>query len=581
MLRLMNKASPGLVASSIIYAFMVSCASFVSGTLLLRFALNGIATGKTFFRIASVVLGWLVVQIIISGLAALYEQKICKMSIEEVKRKLHNMVYQKATDVELVCYENPKYYDKFSKAIDESGNRVEQMNYAVIDLVARVISFSANFILIITIDPVLILFIFIALLAIPLQEKVNRNKYKETMEIIEEKRRKDYFRRVFYLKDYAKEMRLSDMSYSMFRKFKESGERTIMIIKKYGFSIALLEYLASECNDMLATLGVTLYAVWQTFGSKKMGYGDCLVIVNSVDYISNILTSSTKVFLGFQEQAMYIENLREFLDYEPKLKSGTEVLPEEGDIVLDKVSFRYSGSLKDALHNVSMRFGAKEKVAIVGHNGAGKTTLVKLLLRFYDVTDGSILYGDYDIKKYQLSKYRNMYAAVMQDFHIFALSVAENVLLDEYKSEEEVVKTALVQSGLWDKVETFSEGIDTLLTKEFDENGEQMSGGEQQKLAISHVYTRDSRFVILDEPSSALDPIAEYEMYNSMMKACENCGVIFISHRLSSAVMADRVYMLEDGEVIESGTHQELMLQNGKYAEMFRRQALNYAEVEE
>ena len=147
--------------------------------------------------------------------------------------------------------------------------------------------------------------------------------------------------------------------------------------------------------------------------------------------------------------------------------------------------------------------------------------------------------------------------------------------------EEERVREALKQSGLLEKVRTFPEEIHTFLTREFDEKGMQLSGGEQQKLAISHVYSGQNRFVILDEPSSALDPIAEYEMYESMMKACENCGMIFISHRLSSAVMADRIYMMDGGMVIEEGTHAGLMDQNGKYAEMFRKQAQNYAEVAE
>ena len=141
-------------------------------------------------------------------------------------------------------------------------------------------------------------------------------------------------------------------------------------------------------------------------------------------------------------------------------------------------------------------------------------------------------------------------------------------------------ENALKKSGIYEKISTLPRGDETVLTREFDEDGALLSGGEQQKLAISHVYSKENRFVILDEPSSALDPIAEYEMYQTMDKACENCGMIFISHRLSSAVMADRIYLLENGEVLEVGTHKELMERNGRYAEMFRRQAENYAEVD-
>ena len=219
-----------------------------------------------------------------------------------------------------------------------------------------------------------------------------------------------------------------------------------------------------------------------------------------------------------------------------------------------------------------------ELFSLLGVNGAGKTTLVKLLLRLYDMP-GSITYGGTDIRKFKLNAYRNMFSVVMQDFHIFALSVAENVLLDIRKKEDDGdIISALHKSGLGEKIGAFPQGIDTLMTKEFDENGVQFSGGEQQMLAISHVYYRENKFVILDEPSSALDPIAEYEMYNKMMDACKECGMIFISHRLSSAVLADRIYLMEKGRVIESGSHSELMKKNGKYAEMFNRQAVNYVE---
>ena len=157
------------------------------------------------------------------------------------------------------------------------------------------------------------------------------------------------------------------------------------------------------------------------------------------------------------------------------------------------------------------------------------------------------------------------------------MSVAENVRMDDVpESERENVKQALINSGVYDKIETLEHGMDTILGREFDKEGVILSGGETQKIAIARVFAKDSDFVILDEPSSALDPIAEYKMYDTMLKACENKAVIFISHRLSSAVLADRIYMLEQGEVVESGTHEELMKLNGKYAEMFKLQAESY-----
>ena len=170
-----------------------------------------------------------------------------------------------------------------------------------------------------------------------------------------------------------------------------------------------------------------------------------------------------------------------------------------------------------------------------------------------------------------------MFAAVLQDYNMFALTTADNVLLRErFEGDNEIVVNSLIKSDLYERVQKFKNKENSIMTKEFDEDGELLSGGEQQKLSISHVYSKENRFVILDEPSSALDPIAEAEMYNRMLLACKDCAMIFISHRLSSAVLADKIYYIENGEIIESGTHDELMKLNKKYAKMFKRQSKNY-----
>ena len=183
---------------------------------------------------------------------------------------------------------------------------------------------------------------------------------------------------------------------------------------------------------------------------------------------------------------------------------------------------------------------------------------------------------------FPIMKYRDIYSAVMQDIKLFSLSVTENILLrNPESSDDDIVDTAIEKSGMAKKIETFKNGKDTILTHEFDKDGEVLSGGEAQKIAIAHVYTKQNRFVILDEPSSALDPIAEHEMYESMKAACTDCGMIFISHRLAAAVSADRIYLMENGRVAEFGSHSELMAMNGKYAQMFRHQAENYSEASE
>lgn len=579
MLRMAHRSVPGLLGSEIIFAVLGAVTSFLTYTYMLRYALNGIAEGKSFSSIAVFVLVCLATQLVLNWIQAFFYRKIYPVKICKLTNDIRKVVYEKAAQVELGCYENPEYYDTFVKAIDECTSRAQTVMNSIVDIVYVITNFSANFGLLLAIDPMLLIFSLLPLMCIPITAVANKIAYERKMEMTAANRRKEYTRRTFYLSDYAKEMRLSNMPELMLDRFVDSGKCVIGIIKKYGFRVATLNYLKTECLNLLTPLSATMYAVWRTLGAGTMGYGDCVVVVNSISTVAYSLTNSSDMFLKFQDNALYIENLRKFLDYTPKITDGDKPLPEGGDIVLNNVSFRYEGAEGYTLRNISMRFGEKEKIAIVGHNGAGKTTLVKLLLRLYDA-EGEITYGGEKISDFALQEYRDTFSAVMQDFHLFALPVAENVLLRPRNPEdEEVIIESLKKSGLYEKVKDFENGENTVMTKEFDPNGVQMSGGEQQKLAIAHVYSKSNRFVILDEPSSALDPIAEHEMYERMSEACRDCGMIFISHRLSSAVSADRIYLMENGEVAEAGTHKELMALNGRYAEMFRHQAENYAEV--
>jgi ATP-binding cassette subfamily B protein len=267
------------------------------------------------------------------------------------------------------------------------------------------------------------------------------------------------------------------------------------------------------------------------------------------------------------------------MDYVPAVDKNENGMKAEFDNILElnNISFKYYGQEKDTLKNISLSVRPKERIALVGHNGAGKSTLVKLLMRLYDPTEGKILLNNRDIKDYNLESYRDLFGVVFQDFKVFSMRVKDNVLLRENSDEDNsAINEALKNSGVYDKIMSLSKGTDTVLTKEFAEDGAVLSGGEYQKVSIARIFAKECSIAILDEPSSALDPIAEYEMYENMMKACNDCAVIFISHRLSSAVLADKIYMLENGEIIEQGSHRELLNSNGYYAELFNLQASRY-----
>jgi ATP-binding cassette subfamily B protein len=225
-----------------------------------------------------------------------------------------------------------------------------------------------------------------------------------------------------------------------------------------------------------------------------------------------------------------------------------------------------------------MKINHGEKIAIVGANGAGKTTLVKLLLRLYDTTSGDIIINNQNYKEVSVDSLRKSVGAVFQNVEVYAASIAENIIFREPKTPEDIkiVTDALAFSGLLDFVNTLSQGINTQVTREFDKNGVVFSGGQIQRLAIARGYAQAYELLILDEPSSALDPLAEAQVYQNMLKMGKEKTIVFISHRLTTTVNADRIYLFENGEIVEAGTHNELMAQNGLYKHMFNSQASKY-----
>ena len=269
-----------------------------------------------------------------------------------------------------------------------------------------------------------------------------------------------------------------------------------------------------------------------------------------------------------------IDKYRKFLKTDNDICDGEHIAecgkPET--ITVKNITFSYEGNDKNSLDGISFEIKPYEKVALVGYNGAGKTTLTNLLLRLYDVSGGAIEIGGRDIREETVESHRDRFAAVFQDFQIFSASVGENVALSiEY--DEERVWEALKAAG-FDK--ELPKGLETILLREFDEEGLMLSGGEQQKIAIARAFYKDCPYVILDEPSANLDPVSEYELNHAMMTGAEHKTVIFISHRLSTTRNADKIFMMEKGKIIESGSHEELMNLNGKYAEMFNLQAEKY-----
>ena len=371
----------------------------------------------------------------------------------------------------------------------------------------------------------------------------------------------------------------------MRRQYKEAITGLADVTKKYTKKAVVLHWLYVMFTFTFIFEGLLIYGAYRTIVSNSMSLAELAVITSMMVSTTFILIGFTESLTAIFKNGLFIEYLRTFLEYKERIPEdyeGDDPGKEIKSLVFKDVSFSYKD--KEVLSHVNMEFIGGNTYALVGHNGAGKTTLIKLLLRFYDPTQGEILLNGRNIKEYDLKKYRALFATAFQDHRMFSMSVMDNVIMGEDILEDkrkERVEEALKLSGAYDKVISLKNGMDTTLTHEFDDEGAVLSGGEFQKIVVARAFVKECPFKVFDEPSSALDPIAEAKLYDNIYETCKNNTLVFISHRLSSVQNADKVYLLSGGTVKEEGDHRSLMELKGIYADMYTKQAKNYLALSE
>ncbi len=510
---------------------------------------------------------------------AIYMQKI-RLTLHE---HMQNEFYIKARNLDQSCYDDPEFYNDFIWTIRESETRTYEIMEHFAMFVNRAVSSVVILGILATMDAVIAGILLVSLiLSFVAKNKLNMVKYEKSLEMNPIGRKLDYIGRVFYLQNYAKELRQGNIAEHLTDEFNKTTDLQIACTKKYIKKIFMYSLIVGILTNVLPSIGVTGYLIVRYIFDPTLSLGSFSASIHaSFTLYWTIEELINKYVNKFIEHSLYVEKIKKFIEYEPKIKGTVENVPPFETLTIKKLSFTYPFSKVEdkTLCNINLEIKKGEKIAFVGYNGAGKTTLTKLLMRLYDPTAGEILYNGHSITELMPDKYREHIGAVFQDYKVFAATIAENVLGDEYSAnDKEAVMNALHAASFDDKLTTLPNGIHSQLTTEFSKDGVGLSGGEAQKIAIARVFARPYELIIMDEPSSALDPVAEYELNQSILKNTKNKTVIFISHRLSTTRMADRIYMFDHGEIIESGSHDELMELNGKYAEMYRVQAKKYRE---
>ncbi len=574
----MFRISKAYVFFKVFFAIDSSVILLFEKTFLIAYIIRIVEEGRPFTDIFPMFLPVTAVVIFNMLFSSWMETKVMAKWEEKINKEIRLTLYKKAADMDMAKYDDPTFYNDFVWAMQEAPPHMFAALNSFCTLCSTVAVIFVMGGYVVSTDPVGLIFLGVTLLVTVLLGLMsNKRMMIREEERIPHSRRAEYIKRVFYLADYAKDLRMGEMNDMLYDDFDESEELEKAATKKHARPLFFLRYLRNIFWDVIPfDCAYMTYLLYQTLVTNSLAYSELYALYRSVSNLQYDLTWMTNLLPEFQQHAMYIGKIRTFLESENHLPdNGKHEIPTEGTLSLSDVYFAYPNTDEDTLCGVSLTIPHGSKVALVGYNGAGKSTLVKLLMRLYDPTSGDIRYGDGTLADYPLADYRARVAVLFQDYQIIAATLAENVTMGEEIDEARVLDV-LHKVGFDEMLQKLPLGIHTPLTKEFDDSGINLSGGEAQKIAIARVLYSNAQVLILDEPSSALDPIAEYRLNETIRELAADKTVIFISHRLSTTRMADTIFMLENGQVIERGSHDELMQQNGKYAEMFNLQAEKY-----
>ena len=558
----------------------------LAAVYLTKLVIDSVAVGVTGSD-KTAVFGEVVFLIIVSGCVVLLEI-ICgsvaglinTAQAQIVTDRMFNILHSKSIEMDLEYYEDSDYYDTLHRAQQEAPFRPPRIVNGLLQLGQSAISLTAMTGLLLSYHwSVPIFLLFAAIPGLLVRFRFAEKVYLWQREITPKERQAGYFNWVLTRDTHAKEIRLFDLGPLFADRFRQvrtklrqeslnlTTRRTVAeVITQSGAIIAafvLYGFLAFRALRGLITLGdlVMFYQVVQR------GQG----------YLNQVLGSIASLY----ENNLFLTNIHEFLNLKPKVMEPAHPKPMrrplQKGIVFDRVSFQYPTGSKKVLDNISLRIRPGEHIALVGENGAGKTTLIKLLCRLYDPTQGAISLDGIDLRDFSLRDLRREMSVIFQDYAHYQLTARENISfgnVDLPDGDERIVRAAR-EAGVHNVIAGLKNGYDTILGKWF-ENGEELSIGEWQKVALARAFLRQGQIIVLDEPTSFMDARAEYEVFERFHQLAKGRTAILISHRLSTVRMADSIYVLERGRIVESGSHDELVYRDGTYAHLFETQAQYY-----
>ncbi len=563
----------------IVYNFVKQFFNVFYGVYFLRTILVYIETGRELCTIFLILCLMLAVNVIFYFFNNYFKSVYLPRFEIKINQFLYEKIVVRASHLPYDCYNRPDFLDKYQRVLENTVPSIQKTLNALGTISGLVTALLMIAVYVVRVDLFAILLsVFPLLYSYFISEKSEEYQFELTQKTTGANRKKEYARRIFYLPQYAKELKMTSIFKAVQNIYAEGARENIRRYKEIGKKITLFRFIELCVGDVfIIMLPVAYVAVRVLMGSSLM-IGDFIGIAQSITYFSWDLEWMFDMILDIKSASLYIQEYEDYMQSEEEPNSRGEEELTDADLssfslVCKDAGYTYPGSPEEALHEINLTIRKGEKIAVVGENGAGKTTLVYLLMHMLSCTKGEIRLNGKSLDNFAPEQLNRFFGVVLQDFHLYPLSVRENICVNG-PLDDDVLRQAIRQMGL----EGCISDLDVRLTKEFSDNGLELSGGQQQKLALTRVLANSYPFLILDEPTSALDPIAEREIYQRVFQAAADKTLIFISHRLATTRFVDRILVLKDGTIIEEGSHRQLMEAKGYYYELYALQENMYRE---
>lgn len=514
----------------------------------------------------------------------LFEERYAPSCQIRLQQLLNLQLMDKVKKIDMASFDTPTFRDQYNRAQQQADQGIISFLKTSMTLFDRLVYVGTVISIISALDPFLIIFSGICVASLFFfNTKISGYKYDTEKIVTKHRRKADYVKRTFYLADYAEDLRMLPLGNRLKTDYIEANQSIRDTIINRSKVLSLFKITDEGLRVFILEFVTMTYLALRVI-SGGISVSAFVALFLATVQLCNELFGFISCFSEFHKISLTMGDLNAVLNYHATIEgeaSTENAVAISGfySLATERVCFTYPNTSREILHNIKFRIKQGEHIALVGDNGTGKTTLIRLLLRLYDPTQGTILLNGQDIRSLPADAYRSHFGIVSQNYHYYAMSIAENILLRKVERDEDrqCVIQALKQSDLYEYVRSLPNGMDTILSNEFDDEGIRLSGGQAQKLALARVFAmKDKEVLIMDEASAALDPISESRINQAILEFAKGKTLFLVSHRLSAVKGMDQIYLIYQGEIQEHGTHEELIAQQGKYAAMWTVQSEKY-----